>query len=233
MDKQDPGEADKGKTTNKSGRTWCLYHKMEVTFVTWFLIIINDVGYEIRLYWSQKEVDDFTQALLLQPISGLALHDFPRWLPVSDFGNSTNLVDTELSKGQSVVSGHWLSRLRAGRRDHPPAPKETSVMQEVQDHEYQPASSLERRGEATHPGRDAPDRPDGEWRVPSLSDCARPVLCLGEASPAGALEGLRNGQRGRGRADPSRQLQAEIERLRAVVTELSAENLQLKKGLWP
>jgi transposase-like protein len=48
----------------------------------------------------------------------------------------------------------------------------------------------------------------------------------------GALEGLRNGQRGR-RADPSQRLQAEIERLRAVVTELSAENLQLKKGLWP
>jgi transposase len=49
----------------------------------------------------------------------------------------------------------------------------------------------------------------------------------------GALEGLRNGQRGRKRADPSQRLQAEIERLRAVVTELSAENLQLKKGLWP
>ena len=49
----------------------------------------------------------------------------------------------------------------------------------------------------------------------------------------GALEGLRNGQRGRRRADPSQQLQTEIERLRAVVTELSAENLQLKKGLWP
>ena len=27
--------------------------------------------------------------------------------------------------------------------------------------------------------------------------------------------------------------ETEIERLRAVVTELSAENLQLKKGLWP
>lgn len=47
----------------------------------------------------------------------------------------------------------------------------------------------------------------------------------------GALEVLRNGQRGRQRADPSERLQAEIERLRAVVTKLSAENLQLKKGL--
>jgi transposase len=49
----------------------------------------------------------------------------------------------------------------------------------------------------------------------------------------GALEALRHGQRRRKRADPSQQLQAEIERLRVVVTELSAENLQLKKGLWP
>lgn len=49
----------------------------------------------------------------------------------------------------------------------------------------------------------------------------------------GSLEALRNGQGGRKRTDPSQRLQAEIERLRAVVTELSAENLQLKKGLWP
>lgn len=41
----------------------------------------------------------------------------------------------------------------------------------------------------------------------------------------GALEALRNGQRG-----PKK---TEIERLRAVIAELSAENLQLKKRLWP
>ncbi|MDR5703948.1 MAG: hypothetical protein QN198_10175 [Armatimonadota bacterium] len=44
---------------------------------------------------------------------------------------------------------------------------------------------------------------------------------------------MRNGKRGRKKADPTGQLQAEIERLRAVVAELSAENLQLAKGLWP
>lgn len=48
----------------------------------------------------------------------------------------------------------------------------------------------------------------------------------------GALEALRS-QWGRKRSDPSQRLQAQIERLRAVVTELSAENLELKKGLWP
>jgi transposase-like protein len=49
----------------------------------------------------------------------------------------------------------------------------------------------------------------------------------------GALQALRNGKRGRKKADPTVQLQAEVERLRAVVAELSAENLQLKKELWP
>lgn len=49
----------------------------------------------------------------------------------------------------------------------------------------------------------------------------------------GALEALRNGQRGHKRPDPNERLQAEIERLRMVIAELSAENLQLKRGLWP
>jgi len=49
----------------------------------------------------------------------------------------------------------------------------------------------------------------------------------------GALQALRNAPRGRKPADPTAPLQAEIARLRTVVTELSAENLQLKKGLWP
>jgi len=49
----------------------------------------------------------------------------------------------------------------------------------------------------------------------------------------GALERLRNGQRGRKKNDPSIPLQAEIERHRAVIAELSAENLALKRGLWP
>jgi len=49
----------------------------------------------------------------------------------------------------------------------------------------------------------------------------------------GALEGLRNGRRRRKQADRMSQLQADMERYRVVVAELSAENLQLKKGLWP
>jgi transposase len=49
----------------------------------------------------------------------------------------------------------------------------------------------------------------------------------------GALEALRKGQPGRRKVDPTAQMEAEIERYRTVVAELSAENLQLKKGLWP
>jgi transposase-like protein len=49
----------------------------------------------------------------------------------------------------------------------------------------------------------------------------------------GALVALRNHPRGRLRADPTSPLHGEIDRLRTVVAELSAENLQLKKGLWP
>ncbi len=48
----------------------------------------------------------------------------------------------------------------------------------------------------------------------------------------GALTALRNGPPGRPKADPTPQLQAEIERLREVIAEISAENLQLKKGRW-
>jgi len=49
----------------------------------------------------------------------------------------------------------------------------------------------------------------------------------------GALEALRHSQRGRKLADPLAPFQAEVERLRAVISELSVENLQLKRGLWP
>lgn len=48
-----------------------------------------------------------------------------------------------------------------------------------------------------------------------------------------ALAALCNGRRGSQGGDASQLLRAEIERLRAVVAELSVENLQLKKGLWP
>ena len=46
----------------------------------------------------------------------------------------------------------------------------------------------------------------------------------------GTLEALRNGKRGRKKAKQKVALQTEIERLRAVVAELSMENLKLKKG---
>jgi transposase-like protein len=49
----------------------------------------------------------------------------------------------------------------------------------------------------------------------------------------GALTALSPPPRGRKRLSPhEEQLQAEIEKLRAVIAELSAENLELKKGRW-
>ncbi len=49
----------------------------------------------------------------------------------------------------------------------------------------------------------------------------------------GALSALNNSKPGRSAPDPTEPLQARILRLQAVVVELSAENLDLKKGFWP
>lgn len=49
----------------------------------------------------------------------------------------------------------------------------------------------------------------------------------------GAREALQSHGRGAKAPDPTADLQAEVTRLRAVVAELSAENLTLKKGHWP
>ena len=48
-----------------------------------------------------------------------------------------------------------------------------------------------------------------------------------------ALSSLRNSKPGRKTPDPTEPLQAQIQRLQAVVAELCAENLDLKKGHWP
>ncbi len=50
---------------------------------------------------------------------------------------------------------------------------------------------------------------------------------------SGALEALRARQAGRKRDNREAELETEVTRLRAVVAELSAENLELKKGRWP
>ena len=49
----------------------------------------------------------------------------------------------------------------------------------------------------------------------------------------GSLEALRNGKRGPKETKAEIKLKTEVERLRIVIAELSAENLALKKGLWP
>jgi len=74
----------------------------------------------------------------------------------------------------------------------------------------------------------------------SVSDvCRRHQIAVGQfyqwehQARKAALEGLRNGKRGRKPNQTEERLKAEITRLRTVVAELSAETLQLKKGLWP
>ena len=48
----------------------------------------------------------------------------------------------------------------------------------------------------------------------------------------GALSALGNGKRGRKESKREETLKSEVERLRAVIAELSMENLELKKGRW-
>lgn len=50
---------------------------------------------------------------------------------------------------------------------------------------------------------------------------------------AGALDRLRAQKRGRRESATVTRLEDEVQRLRAVIAELSAENLELKKGRWP
>jgi len=74
----------------------------------------------------------------------------------------------------------------------------------------------------------------------SISEvCRRHQLAAGQfyawerQARQGALAALKNSKPGRKAPDPTEPLQAQILRLQAVVTELSAENLDLKKGFWP
>ena len=72
----------------------------------------------------------------------------------------------------------------------------------------------------------------------TVSDvCRRHGIAVGQfylwekQSTQGALDALRQAKRGRKPTSLDTVLQAEVQRLRVVVTELSVENLQLKKGL--
>lgn len=74
----------------------------------------------------------------------------------------------------------------------------------------------------------------------AVSDvCRRHQIAIGQfyqwehQARKAALEALRSGKRGRKPSKTEAYLKDEVTRLRAVVAELSAETLQLKKGRWP
>jgi hypothetical protein len=73
--------------------------------------------------------------------------------------------------------------------------------------------------------------------MPAIRDRYWSVLCVGETCPSrsissveGALAALRNGKRGRKESKQEETLKSEVDRLRAVIAELSMENLELEKG---
>jgi transposase len=72
----------------------------------------------------------------------------------------------------------------------------------------------------------------------NVSDvCRRHGIAVGQfylwekQASQGALDALRQAKRGRKPRSQDAVLRTEVQRLRVVVTELSAENLQLKKGI--
>ena len=72
----------------------------------------------------------------------------------------------------------------------------------------------------------------------TVSDvCRRHSIAVGQfylwekQATQGALDALRQAKRGRKPPSLDTALQTEVQRLRVVVTELSVENLQLKRGL--
>ena len=74
----------------------------------------------------------------------------------------------------------------------------------------------------------------------SISDvCRRHQLAPGQfylwerQARQGAISALKNSRPGRKAQDPTEPLQMQIQRLQAVVAEIAAENLDLKKGFWP
>jgi hypothetical protein len=100
--------------------------------------------------------------------------------------------------------------------------------QEVQGHAQPETTAMDGGREAQHHRRSASDIADDQRGVPATRHRPGPVLRLGEASAERGPDSV-TGQASGAEAE----LETEVTRLRAVVAELSAENLELKKGRWP
>jgi hypothetical protein len=106
---------------------------------------------------------------------------------------------------------------------------------EVQDHEFTETSTLESGREASD-NRGGPEYGhDSKRSMPSIRDRHGSVLFVGETCPSRSTVSVRERETGKRKLQESRQeetLKSEVERLRAVIAELSMENLELKKGRW-
>ena len=94
-------------------------------------------------------------------------------------------------------------------------------------------AAMDSRREVAGPRRSSQNRSIGERRVPPTSDRRRAVLSVGTPRTQGGPRRVAQRKAWTQTEPNGGTTQAEITRLRTVVAELSAETLQLKKGLWP
>jgi hypothetical protein len=95
---------------------------------------------------------------------------------------------------------------------------------EAQDHEFTETSTLESGRETPDHRRGSGDRQHSKRSMPAIRDRAGQFYVWEKYARQGALSALRNGKRGRKESKREETLKSEVERLRAVIAELSMEN---------
>ena len=103
---------------------------------------------------------------------------------------------------------------------------------EAQDHELTETATLESGRETSDAGGSTKDRQHSKRNMPATWYRPGQFYAWEKHARQGALAALRNGKRGRKESKQEEALKSELERLRAVIAELSMENLELKKGRW-
>ena len=100
---------------------------------------------------------------------------------------------------------------------------------EAQNHELTETSPLESGRETSDHRRGSRDRQHSKRSMPAKRDRHGAVLCVAETCPSRSVSGTGKREE-RKESKQEEALKSEMERLRAVIAELSMENLELKKG---